>query len=285
MFLCRGSGPQGTAPGRRLRTFQHLPLAPGARKPGQRGYVILVILLMLALLTLAMVEAAPSAAVQVRRDQEEELVRRGDQYVRAIRRFYRKFGRYPTSLDELKDTNHLRFLRRQYKDPITGKDFKLLHIQDVNYQPVGFFGKSLTQGNNNINQNNVPNAFVNQQNPPVTTNPSDNSNPNNPPPTGDNTQPAGAPGTPPQSPQQSNNGLPVFGGGPIVGVSSTSPKASIKEINKKNHYNDWQFFYDPRMDLPIGQMFQPQNLNPGGNNPNGNINNPPPPPPTNSNPQ
>ena len=40
----------------------------------------------------------------------------------------------------------------------------------------------------------------------------------------------------------------VFGGGPIVGVASTSKAKSIREFNHKNHYNDWQFIYDPTMD-------------------------------------
>jgi hypothetical protein len=40
----------------------------------------------------------------------------------------------------------------------------------------------------------------------------------------------------------------AFGGGPIIGVSSTSHAASIREFNKKNHYNDWYFIYDPTMD-------------------------------------
>src|SRR2546430_12537041 len=30
---------------------------------------------------------------------------------------------------------------------------------------------------------------------------------------------------------------PVFGGGPIVGVASTSKDKSIREFNKKNHYD------------------------------------------------
>jgi hypothetical protein len=34
-----------------------------------------------------------------------------------------------------------------------------------------------------------------------------------------------------------------------VGVSSTSKKESIKQLNNKNHYNDWEFVYDPRLDL------------------------------------
>jgi len=228
---------------------------------------MLVILLMLALLTLAIVQAAPSAAVQIRRDQEEELARRGDQYVRAIRRFYRKFGRYPTSLDELKDTNHLRFLRREYKDPITGKEFKLLHPQDVNYQPTGFFGKSLAQSNTGgVNSSPFGTPIASPVTTPTVQTPSDNSTP----PSGNNSQPVGqgVQQTPGGPQAQQGNGLPTFSGGPIVGVSSTSTKASIKEINGKDHYNDWQFFYDPRMDMPIGQMFQPQNLNPNGN-PNG----------------
>jgi hypothetical protein len=40
----------------------------------------------------------------------------------------------------------------------------------------------------------------------------------------------------------------VFGGGPIVGVASTSKAATIREFNHKNHYNQWQFIYDPTMD-------------------------------------
>ena len=40
----------------------------------------------------------------------------------------------------------------------------------------------------------------------------------------------------------------VFGGGPIVGVASTSKAKTIREFNHKNHYNQWQFIYDPTMD-------------------------------------
>ena len=40
----------------------------------------------------------------------------------------------------------------------------------------------------------------------------------------------------------------VFGGGPIVGVASISKATTIREFNHKNHYNQWQFIYDPTMD-------------------------------------
>ena len=40
----------------------------------------------------------------------------------------------------------------------------------------------------------------------------------------------------------------VFGGGPIVGVASTSKEETIREFNHKHHYNQWQFIYDPTTD-------------------------------------
>jgi len=39
-----------------------------------------------------------------------------------------------------------------------------------------------------------------------------------------------------------------MGGGPIVGVASTSEKESVKEIDGKNHYHEWEFVYDPTQD-------------------------------------
>ena len=54
--------------------------------------------------------------------REVEAVHRGNQYVRAIRLYYRKFGHYPGSIEQLEKTNNIRFLRQRYVDPMTGKD-------------------------------------------------------------------------------------------------------------------------------------------------------------------
>src|SRR3977135_3352269 len=97
----------------------------------QSGYVLLLLMLGVTLLAIAAAAIAPTLAFQIRRDREEELIHRGVQYSRAVRRYVKKFGRYPTRLEELESTNNLRFLRRQYKDPITGQDFKLLHLGEV----------------------------------------------------------------------------------------------------------------------------------------------------------
>ena len=42
---------------------------------------------------------------------------------------------------------------------------------------------------------------------------------------------------------------PTFGGGAIVGVASTSTQQSIKVLNDRDHYDEWEFVYDPRLDL------------------------------------
>src|SRR5712692_12049179 len=90
----------------------------------QGGYILLTLMLFVALLAITAVAVAPSIAFQIRRDREEELIHRGVQYSRAIRRYVKKFERYPMRIEELENTNNIRFLRKRFKDPITGRDFK-----------------------------------------------------------------------------------------------------------------------------------------------------------------
>jgi type II secretory pathway pseudopilin PulG len=67
----------------------------------------------------------------MQRDQEQEMIHRGVQYSRAIRGYYKKFGRYPGRLEDLDNTSGMRYLRKRYKDPLNkNKDFKLLHYGD-----------------------------------------------------------------------------------------------------------------------------------------------------------
>src|SRR3989442_6193237 len=101
------------------------------KRRSEQGYILLMLMLFITLLAIGAAAVAPSIAFQVKRDREEEMIHRGVQYSRAVRRYVKKFGRYPTRLEELEDTNNLRFLRRRYKDPITGQDFKLLHLGEI----------------------------------------------------------------------------------------------------------------------------------------------------------
>ena len=43
----------------------------------------------------------------------------------------KQFNHYPTSIDAHENSNNMRFLRKRYKDPITGKEFKLLYYGDL----------------------------------------------------------------------------------------------------------------------------------------------------------
>lgn len=241
----------------------------------ERGYVLLVLLLFVTLLSIGFLAAVRSLEFQVRRDREEEMVHRGVQYSRAIKAFYKKFGRYPTRIEDLESTNNLRFLRRRYKDPMnrdkkTGKenDFKFLHLTDVQMSFNGAQQPGITAVTDLASQQagtpgalnarsggfggNGPNSIAgtqNQQQPQNQTaqpdNQSDNSNPDQ--------QAAGDAGTPPPpqplSQQAGPGGAPqVLGGGAIVGVASLNKDKTIREFNKKNHYNQWQFIYDPSTD-------------------------------------
>lgn len=235
----------------------------------ERGYVLLVLLLAVALLSIGFMAAVRKLDFQVKRDREEEMIHRGVQYSRAIKRFYKKFGRYPTRVEELESTNNLRFLRKRYKDPMnrdrrTGKelDFKFLHLQDVQMSfnspqagvvsvqdiaaqqagaPGALNGGPGFGGNGpSSNAQNQPTQAAGEQ--------SDNSGPDQQ--ASDQQGESGTPPPPqPLSQQAGANGSPqVFGGGAIVGVASANKDKTIREFNKKNHYNQWQFIYDPSTD-------------------------------------
>jgi type II secretory pathway pseudopilin PulG len=236
--------------------------ATGNTGPSSResGYILLTLLLVVALLIVALGAIVPSIAFQIRRDQEEELIHRGVQYSRAIRAYFKKFGRYPTKLEDLESANNLRFLRKRYKDPTNGKDFKLLHFGEVKMFGSPIAGASAIAGANPAQ----PGPFGSANGPGLTSSPSGLGTA--PPPTNaaDPNAQAGinqAPGTDSSqalgtapAPSGDNKGFigqpsgPTIGGGPIVGVVSTSKKEGIREFNHKKKYEEWQFIYDPSTD-------------------------------------
>ena len=91
-------------------------------KPSESGYILISVMILLAVLLIAMAVAAPKVAESIQRDRELETMQRGKQYIRAIKLYYKKFHAYPPSLDALVKTNEIRFLRKKYLDPMTGKD-------------------------------------------------------------------------------------------------------------------------------------------------------------------
>jgi type II secretory pathway pseudopilin PulG len=114
------------------------------RHDGEEGFMLLVAVVLIFLVLLALSVAAPKVAQALRRDREVEAIHRGNEYVRAIQLYYRKFGRYPGNMDQLEKSNNIRFLRQKYEDPMTGKpDWRLIHVGEAKTTVKGFFGQPL----------------------------------------------------------------------------------------------------------------------------------------------
>lgn len=91
----------------------------------EAGYAMAVLLVALSVIGIMLTVAMPVWKQMVQREKEAELIFRGQQYARAIGLFQRRAGpgALPPNLDVLVEQ---RFLRKKYKDPITGEDFQPL---------------------------------------------------------------------------------------------------------------------------------------------------------------
>jgi type II secretory pathway pseudopilin PulG len=247
--------------------------------------VILFAIFLLALLVIALAIAAPQVAKSIQRDKDLETYNRGLQYRRAIKLYYKKFNAYPPSVDALVQTNNIRFLRKKYIDPITGKDDwkPILFGQNKVPTALGFFGQPLAGGATTVagigpgggngggggggilpgGISDILGGGPGASTSSSTTSPTDNS--------GSSSGNAGSPGTDTsgnsstggpgsaagsgtgsdQSGQSGQTGLngQTFGGAGIIGFKSPSEKQSILIYKKKDHYNEWEFTYDPISDV------------------------------------
>ena len=114
------------------------------RTDPESGFVLLAVLFLVALILIGLAVAAPKVALSIRRDKELELIHRGNQYKRAIQLYYKKFGSYPANIDQLVNTNQVRFLRKRYVDPMTGKDdWKLIYYGQAHIPAMGLFGQPI----------------------------------------------------------------------------------------------------------------------------------------------
>ena len=258
------------------------------QKPGsgERGYVLLTLIFFVAVLAISLATILPSIIQEAKRDREEELVHRGAEYTRAIRLYFKKNGRYPAKIEDLESSNNLRFLRKRYKDPMAARDengetadFKILRFGDpgvrLSQQGVNpaapalqaaAVGSALNQtAAGTGRQSGLGSSLTPQQDP---SDPNANAESANTPAEDANGNPVAKPGENPgdgATGQTSGDkpaapGSPTYGGGAMVGVVSTSRKNTIREFNKKHHYYEWQFVYDPQTDrggLPKGP-WQPQ---------------------------
>jgi len=241
------------------------------RNRSESGFILLGVLILLFLFTLALAIAAPVVAKDIQRDKDEEAVQRGKQYKRAIRLYYKKYNTYPTTIAQLENTNDIRYLRKKYLDPITGKDdWRLIHVGEAKVPVLGFFGQPLTAGQSSVTTGlagngtgGTSNIFGN--NTGTFSGSGSASSSGGTTGSGDGTTPAAPAG---QLPGMGTAGLGgaggsagaggtgttgtnssgVFGGGsigPIVGVGLPVEKKSLVIYHKQDGYKKWEFTYDP----------------------------------------
>src|SRR5580693_2611283 len=250
------------------------------RRP-ERGYIMLTLLLAIALMSIFAAIIVSDLKFDMRRDREEEMIHRGVQYSRAIRGYYKKFGRYPVKLEDLESTNNLRFLRKRYKDPLNCKnskcaDFRLLHFGEVQMTLSGISGGTIP-GASPIGANsgsNGPGGFsqsstFGSSSSSFGANSNSSFGQNQPTPgsltTGSDPSQAGSlAGSGDQSGDASGtNSSGPNGAGPGNGnAGSNTPikDSTIREFNHKKKYKDWVFVYDPAQDQGrlITTPYQPQ---------------------------
>jgi type II secretory pathway pseudopilin PulG len=209
------------------------------RLRGQHGYAMVALIVAMSIMAIMMTVALPTWHQMAQREKEAELVFRGQQYARAIGLFQKRSGPgvLPPSIDALVEGH---YLRKKYKDPITGGDFDLL-LAGATAGTPGAPGAST--------------ANPTQQPGPA-------GRPNAPAPSGRSNAPA---------PGGNNQSAPMGRGG-VMGVASKSKDASIRIYNGRTHYNEWQFVYVVQTTAPgqgaAGPGGQPQrggqNQGPGG---------------------
>jgi hypothetical protein len=102
----------------------------GRHAPGkEKGFALLFIFLMAAVVGLYLYTQLPRVAFESERDKEQLLIDRGEQYKRAIQLYVIAVKKYPQKIEDLENTNEKRYLRQRYIDPMTGKDeWRLIHV-------------------------------------------------------------------------------------------------------------------------------------------------------------
>src|ERR1700759_3675226 len=86
----------------------------------ESGYAMLLVFAMAAIVGIMLYQQLPRVAFEAQREKESLLIEHGQQYVRGVQLYCRKMGRYPAKIEDLDNTQNIRFLRRHYIDPLTG---------------------------------------------------------------------------------------------------------------------------------------------------------------------
>ncbi len=257
-----------------------------AGKRNEHGYALLVVVFLTTVLLISTVSIAPNVLTEGRREKETEMIWRGKQYTRGVKLYYRKMGRFPTSLDDLTKPKlgSLRFMRQAYKDPMNKEDgsWRFIYVgpagqligslkprQNLQFPQAGGIGTpaNALNGAANSAQSDAlgkpggfgqpggigqPNAGA--QSGQTGTQPAGSTSGSNPPST------TGTPVSADQGDASSNpspipsGDTPTIIGGNIIGVGSKVDKSSIIIYDKAKNYRLFEFIWDPSKDtFGVGQ--------------------------------
>ena len=238
----------------------------GPQPAGEQGFMLLGLIVTIAIILIVLSVAASKEAFTLRREREAESVRRANQYVRAIQLYYKKFGRYPATIEQLENSNNTRYLRKRYIDPLTGKDdYRLIQVGQNQTTVKGFFGEPLSAiGGPGLG------ALAGMQSSGMggaggangTAGVNGAAGSNGAAGTAASTDANGQTGFGGQSGMGGQSSLGTaagilgqsatgFGGsgGPFMGVGSSASGNSILTPNQQTTYQTWEFLYDPRIEL------------------------------------
>ena len=138
-----------------------------SQNPRERGSALLIVFVFAAMIAIMLYKELPVDAFESERNEEQLTIDRGNEYAHAVKLYYRKFGNYPASIDQLENTNQMRFLRHRFKDPLTvDGEWRFLHglpnagIVDSKVNPIqtNLTGMSPNGTSAGTNANGTPSA-------------------------------------------------------------------------------------------------------------------------------
>jgi hypothetical protein len=272
---------------------------------GERGYALLLVVFLVTVLLISTMTIAPNILTQGKREKEKEMIWRGKQYTRGVKLYYRKLGRFPTSIDDLTKPKigTIRFMRQAYKDPMNKEDgtWRLIYVgaagqligslkppqQNLQLPQAGAIGTPASAlgglgGSTQPGALGQSGALSGPQGPAGA----------QPGAAAPGTNQAAASGTPAATDQSGagaaqppipSGDTPTIMGGNIIGVGGKINKSSIMVYDKAKNYRLFEFIWDPSKDTTVaGQpglqtgtgLGQPANQSPFGQQPAQNPMNP-----------
>ncbi len=247
-----------------------------------------MVIFLVTLLLISTMAVAPNILTEGRREKEKEMIWRGKQYTRGVKLYYRKLGRFPTSLDDLTKPKigSIRFMRQAYKDPMNKEDgsWRLIYVgaagqligslkpSQQNLQlpqmggaaappnALGGIGNALQPGATGQGGSSFGQQTSFGQQSLIPSQPGGTAAGTNAPgtnATGTTGTPAGTDQSGATSDQQAipSGDTPTIMGGNIIGVGGKVNKSSIIIYDKAKNYRLFEFIWDPSKDnLMSGQQ-------------------------------